>query len=41
MLPQEMVYHYQRIAMNVDSGVLRSLHTDRDTSLSARTHVQT
>ena len=39
MLPQEMVY--QSIAINVGSGVLRSLHTDRDTSLSARTHVQT
>ena len=31
---------YQSITINVSSGVLRSLYTDQDTSLSARTHLQ-
>ena len=31
---------HKSTTINVYSGVLRSLHTDRDTSLSARTHVQ-
>ena len=38
MLPQEMIY--ESTTINVNSGELRSLDTDRDTSLSARTHVQ-
>ena len=38
MLPQEMVD--KSTTINVTSGVLRLLHTDRDSSLSARTHVQ-